>query len=93
MPFHGITYSAAFLSALPGGGELLLLFLVILILFGPRRLPEFARSIGRILAELRRAADDFKAQLLSAEHLIDEQDMSISDKPDSGKKRNNDLST
>ena len=61
----------SFLSGMPGGGELLVLFLVILVLFGPKRLPEVARSVGRVLDELRRASQDFKDQIMS----IDEVDV------------------
>ena len=42
-------------------------FMVILVLFGPRRLPEIAKIIGRALNELRRASEDFKDQVLSIE--------------------------
>ena len=91
MPVSGIADSVAFLSALPGGGELLLLLLLILILFGPRRLPDFARSLGRILAELRRAADDFKEQLMSAERQIDDDIKSVKEAADSAEDGNNDL--
>ena len=42
---------AAFLTGSPGAGELLLLFVVILVLFGPKRLPGIARIIGKTLDE------------------------------------------
>ena len=54
----------AFLSGLPGGGEIILLFLAILVLFGAKRLPGIARSMGSLLAQLRRASDDFKDQIM-----------------------------
>jgi sec-independent protein translocase protein TatA len=38
-----------------GAGELVLLFLVALVLFGPQRLPEIGRTIGRGLREFRAA--------------------------------------
>ncbi len=67
----------SFMSGMPGGGELLVLFLVILVMFGPKRLPEVARSVGRVLDELRRASQDFKDQIMS----IDEVD--VDDDPNS----------
>ncbi len=47
-----------------GGTELVVLFVVILVLFGPKRLPEIARMIGRTLDELRNASQDFKDQVM-----------------------------
>ena len=43
-----------------GGPELLLIFVVALIVFGPRKLPEIGKSLGRMLVEFRRASTDFK---------------------------------
>lgn len=54
-----------FLAGSPGPLELLVIFAVILVLFGPRKLPEIARSLGRMLSELRKASEDFKSQLMS----------------------------
>src|SRR5258708_5524031 len=43
-----------------GFGELLLIMLVALVVFGPRRLPEIGRMIGKALAEFRKASDELK---------------------------------
>ena len=43
-----------------GTGELLLIAVAALLLFGPRKLPEISRSLGKSLAEFKRASDDFK---------------------------------
>ena len=43
-----------------GTTELLVIALVALILFGPRKLPEIGRQVGKSIAEFKRASDDFK---------------------------------
>jgi TatA/E family protein of Tat protein translocase len=43
-----------------GSTELLFILVIALIFFGPRKLPQLARSMGKGLAEFRRASDDFK---------------------------------
>ncbi len=43
-----------------GSTELLVIMGAALIFFGPRRLPQLSRQIGKGLAEFRRASDDFK---------------------------------
>ena len=40
--------------------ELAVIFIVALLIFGPKRLPEFARSLGKGLAEFRRASSDLR---------------------------------
>lgn len=49
-----------------GLGEITLVLLVLLLLFGARRLPEFARSLGRAIAELRRAGNDFSRDFIDS---------------------------
>ena len=43
-----------------GSTELLFILVVALIFFGPRKLPQLAKSMGKGLAEFRKASDDFK---------------------------------
>ncbi|OFV99740.1 MAG: twin arginine-targeting protein translocase TatB [Acidobacteria bacterium RIFCSPLOWO2_12_FULL_54_10] len=43
-----------------GFPELIIIFIVVLLLFGPKRLPELGRSLGRGLTEFRRASNDLK---------------------------------
>ena len=43
-----------------GTQELFLIMVVALVVFGPRKLPEIGRSIGKSLNEFRRASDEFK---------------------------------
>jgi sec-independent protein translocase protein TatB len=45
--------------------EMIFLFLLALILFGPKKLPEIGRQIGRIMNEFRRASNEFRAQIES----------------------------
>ncbi len=47
------------------GGEWILLLAVILIVVGPKNLPATARKIGNVMSTLRRAADEFKRQLMT----------------------------
>ena len=42
---------------------MLFILLLALILFGPKRLPEIARQVGKFVAEFKRASNDFKYQL------------------------------
>ena len=43
-----------------GSTELAFILIVALIFFGPRKLPQLARSLGKSLAEFRKASEDFK---------------------------------
>jgi TatA/E family protein of Tat protein translocase len=40
--------------------ELILIFVVALLLFGPRKMPEIGKSVGRAMREFRRASNEFK---------------------------------
>jgi sec-independent protein translocase protein TatA len=43
-----------------GMPELILIFIVALLVFGPKKLPELGKSLGRGLAEFKRASEDLK---------------------------------
>ena len=43
-----------------GMPELILIFVVALLVFGPKKLPELGKSLGKGLAEFKRASDDLK---------------------------------
>ncbi len=43
-----------------GMPELILIFVVALLVFGPKKLPELGKSLGRGLAEFKKASDDLK---------------------------------
>ena len=43
-----------------GVPELLLIFAIILIVFGPRKIPEVGRMLGKAMGEFRKATDDLK---------------------------------
>ena len=56
--------------------EIILIFVVALLLFGPRQMPQIGRSIGRALGEFRRASNDFKRTIeeeVAAEEVRDVQ--------------------
>ncbi len=46
-----------------GGPEILTILLIALLLFGPRKLPELMRSVGKAVNEFRRAATDVQREL------------------------------
>ena len=46
-----------------GFGEMIFIFVLALIIFGPKKMPEIGRQIGRALAEFRRASNEFRAQI------------------------------
>ncbi len=46
-----------------GAGEVLLLAIFALIFFGPKRLPEIGRQVGRAIAEVRKLSREFEAEV------------------------------
>jgi len=47
--------------------ELLVIFAIALVVLGPKKLPELARSLGRGLAEFRRASSDLHREFLDVD--------------------------
>jgi TatA/E family protein of Tat protein translocase len=46
-----------------GMPEMIFIFLLALVIFGPKKLPELGRQLGKALAEFKKASNDFKNQL------------------------------
>jgi sec-independent protein translocase protein TatB len=46
-----------------GGQELIIIGLLLLVIFGPSKLPQMARDLGRFVNEARRSVDEFKSEL------------------------------
>jgi Tat protein translocase TatB subunit len=55
-----------------GGQELIIIGLLFLVIFGPSKLPQMARELGKFVTEARRSMDEFKGELLSDEDDRDE---------------------
>ncbi len=45
------------------GGEIVLLVILALVVFGPKRLPELGRQVGRVVAEIRRVSREFEREV------------------------------
>jgi len=46
-----------------GMPELIVIFLIALVIFGPRKLPELGRSLGKSIAEFKRASNELRSTL------------------------------
>jgi twin arginine-targeting protein translocase TatB len=46
-----------------GAPELFLIFIIALIVLGPQKLPDLARTLGKVVGEFRKATDELKANL------------------------------
>jgi TatA/E family protein of Tat protein translocase len=62
-----------------GMPELIIIFVIALIIFGPRKLPELGRSLGKSIAEFKKASNELKSTL-EEEIRLEEQRSSIEEK-------------
>jgi sec-independent protein translocase protein TatA len=63
-----------------GMPELIVIFIIALIVFGPRKLPELGRSLGRGIAEFKKASSEFQ-RTLEEEIRVEEQHPAAGPKP------------
>ncbi|HEU4494187.1 MAG TPA: twin-arginine translocase TatA/TatE family subunit [Rubrobacteraceae bacterium] len=49
-----------------GGQEIVIIGLIFLVIFGPSKLPQMARDLGRFVGEARRSMDEFRDELTAA---------------------------
>ena len=52
-------------------GEMIFIFFLALILFGPKKMPEIGRQVARFLGEFRRASNEFRSQIESEVNSLD----------------------
>ena len=57
-----------------GMPELIVILVIALIVIGPQKLPELARSLGKGLAEFKRATDDFKQNVAEEAQALEEKE-------------------
>ena len=62
-----------------GGWEILLILLAILVIFGPKRLPEMGRSLGKAIREFKTAGKEIQNDLAKS---VDEEDTNSSKRTD-----------
>ncbi|MFA8299474.1 MAG: twin-arginine translocase TatA/TatE family subunit [Hyphomicrobiales bacterium] len=53
------------------GGEILLILLAIIIVFGPSKIPEFAKKFGKGMAEIKKASNDIRSEINSEIEKLD----------------------
>jgi sec-independent protein translocase protein TatA len=61
-----------------GGQEIAVIFFLALILFGPKKLPELGRTIGKAITEFRRASNDLKATFEREMQTLERESQSLS---------------
>src|SRR5271170_3879238 len=52
-------------------GEMIFIFFLVLILFGPKKMPEIGRQVARLLNEFRRASNEFRSQIETEINALD----------------------
>ena len=57
-----------------GTGELVFIFLIILLLFGAKRLPDLAKGLGKGIKEFKSAVETGKKEILDAKENLDSDD-------------------
>ena len=62
------------------GGELLVIFLAVFILFGPKKMPEIARRIGKFINEIKRASEKIKTEITDETDKISKDIKDVKDK-------------
>ena len=59
----------AFIGGL-GGQEMIIIFLIVLLLFGAKKLPELARGVGKSMGEFKKAREDFEKEITRSEEEV-----------------------
>ena len=76
-PTHDLAFIGNF-----GGGEIILIFLIVLLLFGAKKVPELFRSLGKGVNEFRKAKNEWEQDIneVMSQEPIEDHDFSESEK-------------
>lgn len=58
---------------LPQGPEWIIIFVVVLLLFGAKKIPELARGFGKSMGEFKKAREEFEREINAAEAEVDDE--------------------
>ena len=64
-------------AAMPGGWEIVIIALLILLMFGAKKLPELARGLGQGIREFKGAVDGVKNEIEEADKSFDEKKIKL----------------
>lgn len=59
-------FSLGFIGSL-GGQEMIWIFIIVLLLFGAKKLPELARGVGKSMGEFKKAREEFEREITRSE--------------------------
>ena len=59
---------------MPSFQDSAVIFFLALLLFGPKKLPELARQLGKLMAEFRRASNEFRMQMEEELRIADQEE-------------------
>ncbi|MDE0861058.1 MAG: twin-arginine translocase TatA/TatE family subunit [Akkermansiaceae bacterium] len=68
-----MTFPIAFLGSL-GTQEMVLIFLILLLLFGAKKLPQLARGVGKSVGEFRKAREEFEDEIRKGSEDLDKEE-------------------
>lgn len=70
---------------LPQGPEWVVIFVVVLLLFGAKKIPELARGLGKSMGEFKKAREEFEREIKHSEAEVDNEDDEVKIKEVAGK--------
>lgn len=57
-----------------GPQEMMFIFVAVLVLFGAKKIPEFAKGLGKASGEFKKARNEFETEIKRAEDSVDDDD-------------------
>lgn len=63
--------------SMPGGPEIVFILVIVLLLFGAKKLPELARGLGQSLGEFKKARDEFEREIEKSTPQIESKDSTV----------------